>query len=164
MDIKSVIRFIIYYALVAVIISGIDISLLAQDSLSIDQKKEMVRQLIDEGYNKRNFALIDNLVAVNYVEYINGIRADSASAIKKTVSWLANRAPDFRLAIAHYILEKDKIVVQWVYEGTNVKYNKVVTLHGIYIARFEAGKIAEGWQYFDNHQRYQQLGFKIDVP
>ena len=46
----------------------------------------------------------------------------------------------------------------------NVKYDKDVTLHGIYIARFKDKLITEGWQYFDNQQRYEQLGFKMDVP
>ena len=33
-----------------------------------------------------------------------------------------------------------------------------------YSFEFSDGKMIQGWQYFDNHQRYEQLGFKMDVP
>lgn len=138
--------------------------LIAQDEISLEQKKEMVTRLIEEAYNQRKYSSIDDLVLPDYVEYTNGIRVDSSSAIKKAIIWLAERAPNFKITPVSVIGVENTIVLQWVYQGLNTKYNKEVILHGIYIAKFRDNKIAEGWQYFDNHQRYQQLGFKIEVP
>ena len=136
----------------------------SQDDSNLEAKRVVVKRLIEEGYNQQNFAVIDSLVAADYVEYTNGIRADSSSAIKKTIIWLKDRAPDFQLKPLNIIAEGNTVAIQWLYTGKNVKYDKDVMLHGIYIARFEGNLIVQGWQYFDNQQRYEQLGFKMEIP
>ena len=152
------------FYLMVIMFSYLHTPVFSQENDTANEKKMIVRRLIEEGYNKRNFEVIDSLVSVDYVEYTNGIRSDSATAIKKTIKWLNSRAPNFQIKPLNFITEGDMVVMQWLYTGTNVKYNKEVTLHGIYIARFEGDLIAEGWQYFDNQQRYEQLGFKMDIP
>ena len=136
----------------------------AQEDQTSDIQRQKVIRLIEDGYNQKQFEVIAELVWPDYVEVINGVRTDSSITIKRTIDWLSNRVPEYHLTPIMTICENGLVAVQWIYKGFNEKYKKEVVLHGVYIAKFKEGKIAEGWQYFDNHQRYQQLGFKLEIP
>ena len=124
----------------------------------------LVKRLFTEVYNHRNLNLLNDLVAVDYVEQMNGVESDGVISIIKTVQWLEDIAPNFKLTIEDLICKNDKVVVRWTYEGTNIQYNKVVKLDGMYIAQITEGKVTKGWQVFDNYQRYMQLGYSLIAP
>jgi ketosteroid isomerase-like protein len=136
----------------------------AQSASPIEQNIALLEQLVEEAYNNRNFIVIDEIVSPDYVEYTNGVRATSPKTVKETIMWLMKTAPDFRLTSQDIIAQGDRVVMRWSYSGKNEKFGKQVELDGVFIARFEEGKIVEGWQIFDNLNRFQQLGYTMIAP
>jgi len=124
----------------------------------------LVQRLFSEGYNLRDLNILSDVLAVDYVEYLNGVELKGLISIIKSIKWLEEIAPAFKISIEDIICKGNKVVVRWKYEGIDVKYDKDITLDGIYIAQVEDGKITRGWQVFDNLQRFEQLGYIIEAP
>jgi len=129
-----------------------------------DHNCAIVQRLFSEAYNQRNLNILNDIVAVDYVEQMNGFESEGVISIIKTVQWLEETAPDFQLKIEDMICKNDKVVVRWTYKGTNAQYDKIVKLDGMYIAQISDGKIIKGWQVFDNYQRFMQLGYFFTAP
>ena len=125
---------------------------------------ELMKRVINELYNQRNFEAVDEIIASDYVEYTNGVPTKSPSAVKETVFWLLKTAPDFQVEIKDIFSSGDKVVVRWEYNGTNQKVEKAITIQGMFIGQFAEGKLKNGWQVFDNLSRFQQLGYKLIPP
>jgi C-1 hydroxylase len=156
----------LYLIIIMISLIVIANSLMGQtDTVSqYEKNKKLIMRLFDEGFNQRNLNIIDELIVPDYIEHINGVSARGSIAIIKTIKWLEETAPDFVLKVEEIIAEKDKVVLQWRFEGTNVVFGKKVVLNGIYIGRIEENKIVEGWQIFDNYQRFLQLGYTFEAP
>jgi len=120
----------------------------------ISQNKKLIMRLFNEGYNQRNLNIIDELIVPDYIEHINGVDTKGSIAIIKTIKFLEETAPNFIINVKEIIAEKDKVVLQWRFEGINLKFGKNVALEGIYIGRIERNKVVEGWQIFDNYFYY----------
>ena len=90
-----------------------------------DKNKEILKRLIVEGYNKRKMDIVDELVDSNYVEHTNGVTTKGSGFIKKTITWLAEEAPDFKMTIEDIIAEEENAAMRWVYTGKNIKYAPV---------------------------------------
>ncbi len=134
-------------------------------SLSQEEKnKALVQRLFTEGYNQRNLNMLSDVVAVDYIEQLNGIESKGVISVIKTIKWLEEVAPDFLITEQDILCVDGKVVLRWRYEGMDTRYNKQVRLDGIYIAQIVDGKIARGWQVFDNYQRFSQLGYLITAP
>jgi len=136
----------------------------AQDSAQEEANKTVLKRLIDEVYNQKNFNVIHEIADSNYVEHTNGVTTNSAEAIKETVTYLNNQDPDFAIIIEDMIAKGDNVTIRWIYSGKNKKFNKKVIIHGIFIGQFANGKMVEGWQIFDNWSRYKQLGYTLISP
>jgi predicted ester cyclase len=124
----------------------------------------LVQRLFSEGYNQRDLNMLSDVLAVDYVEYLNGVELKGLISIIKSIRWLEEIAPDFKISIEDIICKGNKVVVRWKYEGIDIKYDKNISLDGMYIAQIENGKISRGWQVFDNLQRFEQLGYIIEAP
>ena len=136
----------------------------AQDNAQEEANKTILKRLIDEVYNQRDFNVIYEIADSNYVEHTNGVTTNSANAIKETITYLNDQAPDFTIVIEDLIAKGNNVTMRWIYSGKNKKFDKQVILHGIFIGRFANGKMVEGWQIFDNWSRYKQLGFTLISP
>jgi len=132
--------------------------------LPAQENADLMKRIISEIYNDQNFEVMDELVASDYVEYTNGIRTETPAAIKETIFWLIKVAPDFKITIEDIISEKEKVVIRWMYAGTNQRVGKEISLEGVFIGLFEDGKLKTGWQYFDNLSRFKQLGYVLVPP
>jgi len=129
-----------------------------------EKNKQVLKRLVEEGYNKRQVDVVDELFDSTYVEHTNGIVANGSEVVRQTIIYLTQESPSFKMVIDGMVAEGDKIAMRWIYSGTNKKYNKHVIINGIYICRFDKGKIVEGWQVFDNLTRYKQLGYTLLPP
>jgi predicted ester cyclase len=124
----------------------------------------LMKRVVEELYNQRNFEAVDEIIARDYVEYTNGVSTKSPSAVKETVFWLLKTAPDFRVEIKDIFSSGDKVVVRWEYSGTNQKVEKIISIQGMFIGQFAEGKLKNGWQVFDNLNRFKQLGYSLIPP
>src|SRR5271156_357033 len=116
--------------------------------------KNAVRRLFEEVWTKGNLPVADELFAHTYVHHDNstpdvGRGADSE---KKRATLYRTAFPDIRLTIEDMIAEGETVMVRWSGRGTHkgdlngiAPTGKHFTISGISTARFENGKIVEGW-------------------
>src|SRR5688500_2990738 len=79
--------------------------------------------------------------------------------------------PDVRMTVEDEIYSRDRVVHRWTIRGTHQAplmgippTGKVVTLTGITVVRFKAGKIIERWTQLSELNLLQQLGVVPPPP
>ena len=129
--------------------------------------KEIVRRLIDGVWRDRNLALVDELVAQDYVghdptqpEPIQG-----RDGFKQFVGMYQSAFNDATVTIDDQIAEGDQVVTRWTGRGTHTgelmgiaPTGKEVTVSGMTVSRLAGGKIAEEWELIDALGMLVQLG------
>jgi steroid delta-isomerase-like uncharacterized protein len=132
-----------------------------------EQNKAVVRRTFEEVWNKGNLQIADELFSANYIHHDPstpdlGRGADSE---KKRASLYRNAFPDLRLTVEDLIADGEKVVARWSCHGTHkgelggiAPTGKQFTISGVTIARFEHGKMVEGWINWDSLGLMQQLG------
>ena len=133
----------------------------------VSANKEIVRRLVDGVWRDRNLALVDELVAQDYVghdptqpEPILG-----REGFKQFVGMYQSAFHDAAVTIDDQIAEGDNVVTRWTGRGTHTgelmgiaPTGKEVTVSGITISRLAGGKIAEEWELMDALGMLVQLG------
>jgi steroid delta-isomerase-like uncharacterized protein len=127
-----------------------------------------IRTLIEEVWNKGNFAATEELVAADAVDHDPARPPDlpqGREGLKHAVSMYRSAFPDLRLTIDDLLAHEDKVVWRWHSEGTHsgeflglLPTNRHGSVTGISIARLEDGKVVESWSEWDNLGLLQQLG------
>jgi steroid delta-isomerase-like uncharacterized protein len=135
--------------------------------MSVEQDKALVRQFIDEIFNRGNMSMVDELFAADFVEHEElppGIPRDREGVIQLT-SMLRSAFPDFKATIDDIIAEGDKVVIRQTWSGTQKgefmgipPTGKSVSIGVIDIIRMADGKVMEHWGQMDSMGMMQQLG------
>ena len=129
--------------------------------------KEIVRRLVNGVWADRNLAIVDELIAPDYVghdptqpEPIRG-----PEGYKQFVGMYQAAFEDGMVTIDDEIAEGDLVVTRWTGRGTHpgelmgiAPTGKEVTVSGITISRLANGKIAEDWELMDALGMMIQLG------
>ena len=139
--------------------------------MSAEQNKSIVRRWIEEGWNKHNLAVIDEVYAPNFVQHEPEPQTvKSSEALKQYVGTYLTAFPDLQLSIEDLIAEGDKVVWRFVSNGTHTgpfmgipATGKKGVITGIVIFRLENSRIAEAWLNIDALGLLQQLGV-IPMP
>jgi steroid delta-isomerase-like uncharacterized protein len=134
--------------------------------MSAEQNKSIVRRWVEEGWNKRNLALIDQLFAPNFYQHETGPEmVNSSEALKVFVSGYLSAFPDLQFTIEDLIAEGDKVVWRFKATGTNTgpflggpSTGKSVTVTGTVTFRLENSRMAEAWLNLDVLGLLQQVG------
>ena len=137
-------------------------------------KKVLMHRWFEEVWNKKNEAVIDELLAADALIY--GLGNDPTRAIRGPDEfrpfWKAftSAFPDLQIAVESTISEDDKVVARCAVRGTHMgdglgfpATGKRVHMNGIVIATIRDGKLIEGWNSFDFLMLYSQLGL-MKVP
>ena len=73
--------------------------------------------------------------------------------------------PDMRFDVRHLMAEDDMVLVHWTVSGTNTgdgmgfhATGRTISVSGMTLFRFKAGKISEEWSVFDMLGAYRQAG------
>jgi steroid delta-isomerase-like uncharacterized protein len=133
----------------------------------VSVNKEIVRRLVNGVWTDRNLALVDELVAQDYVghdptqpESIRG-----RDGFKQFVGMYQSAFEDAAITIDDQIAEGDNVVTRWTGRGTHTgelmgiaPTGKEVTVSGITISRLAGGKVAEEWELMDALGMLVQLG------
>jgi steroid delta-isomerase-like uncharacterized protein len=126
----------------------------------------LVRRLFEEGVNQRQLAVIDDLVASDFLLH-SAVLGDvrGGEAYKRSVQAFLAPCPDFRASIEDLRAADDCVVARLAYRGTDTggffghpPTGKAFTLTAIYIFRVVDGRLAELWQEADRLGMIQQLG------
>ncbi len=143
--------------------------------MSTEDNMAIGRRLIEEVWNQGKVALIDELLASNFILQ-DPDRPDvrSREDYKRWVTETRSAFPDFRITIEGIFAQGEEVADRWTMHGTNTgdlvtpmmripATGKQITVMGLSIVRFAGGKIVEHWHLADYLGLFQQLGL-IPVP
>jgi steroid delta-isomerase-like uncharacterized protein len=132
-----------------------------------EQNKTNVRRLFDELWNKGNLPVADELIAPIYTHH-DASTPDvgrGPESEKKRVALYRTAFNDLRLTVEDMIAEGETVVARWSCRGTHkgdlsgiAPTGKPITISGVSIARFDNGKMVEGFVNWDALGMMQQLG------
>ena len=135
--------------------------------MSTEQNKALVRQIVEEIFNRGNISLADKLLAPDFVEREElppGMPRDR-EGVKLLTTMLRSAFPDFKGTIDDIVAEGDKVVLRWTWSGTQKgefmgvpPTGKSVSFGVIDIFRIAGGKVVEHWGLMDSMTMMQQLG------
>lgn len=135
--------------------------------MNATDNKSIIRRFIEEGLNKRNAALIEEVYAADYMGH------DPERPAPRTVTdlqqgmigLLGKVFPDGQYSIEHLAAEDDFVTWHWVFRATHQgelmgipATGKQVSFGGINIFRLKDGKVIEDWVYRDTLGLMRQLG------
>ncbi len=130
---------------------------------SPEHNQEVLRRVIEEGFNKGNYAALDALFAPNYQEHQFGLKT-TLEGFKQDIAYLRAAFPDLHLTIERSIADADTVWILMTARGTNLgpfigpPTGKPMTITVMDVCRFENGKIAEHWGVPDRFAVMAQLG------
>jgi predicted ester cyclase len=112
--------------------------------------KALVRRYIEDANNGGDLALVDDLMAPDYVWHGGPTTRDE---LKQFIAWQRASAPDWRIAIQDMVAEGDRVAVRATARGTRTEESvgipfpepRYMELTWIAIYRIEDGRIAEVW-------------------
>jgi len=140
--------------------------------MSTEQNKATYRRFVEEGWNKGDLAVLDEIALPGLVlHFLPPGAPPGAETMKRFMASFRAAFPDVSFVIKDQIAEGDTVVGRWTMSGTHSGpyLNDLRTLmpptgnsfsaEGIDIWRFDReGKWAECWSSFDRLGRLQQLG------
>ena len=135
--------------------------------MSTEQNKALVRQMVDEVFNRGNVSRADEFMAPDFVEREElppGISRDR-EGVKQLTALLRSAFPDFKAALEDIVAEGDRVVIRQTWSGTHQgefmgipPTGRSVSFGVIDILRVAGGKCHEHWGQMDTMALMQQLG------
>jgi steroid delta-isomerase-like uncharacterized protein len=129
--------------------------------------KTIVRRLYEEVWNKRRLEIVDQLLSPSHA-LSDPIVSDSQigpELYKRRVVEFTAGFPDLRFTIEDMIAEKGKVVVSWIFSGTQQgdfmgipASGRKVSVEGITIHYVTNGKILDSFARWDALGLMRQLG------
>jgi steroid delta-isomerase-like uncharacterized protein len=130
------------------------------------EMREYEERFVEEVWNDKDYSLIDETVADDYVGHWFGIeeKAVGPEGLKSFVGAIHEGFSDFRMETEFTVAEDDMIVVGFRTTGTHdgeykgiPATNRTGETPGIYAHRFEDGEVVEAWAAWDALGLMQQL-------
>ena len=133
--------------------------------MSVEENKTSARRIIEEAVNKGNLAVVDEILAPNYVYHSDSGDVKGPEGLKQYFTVLRTAFPDVNITIEDMVAEGDMVAYRFICKGTFKgemmgipPTGKQVTFPEAHFIRFEGNKEVEEWPYADSLTLYQQLG------
>ena len=135
--------------------------------MTMEANKANAQRFLDEVVNGRNLAVIDELLAPDFVDHAGppGV-PPTRDGTKAIMAMLHKAFPDLHATVDDVIAEGDKVVVRTTSTGTMKgefagmpPSGKSATWQQVHITRFVDGITVEHWAVIDQLSMLQQLGF-----
>jgi steroid delta-isomerase-like uncharacterized protein len=134
------------------------------------KNKKIARQVLEDIQSEGNLALIDKLVAKDYVGHTPPADFQGPEGAREFTVMLRSAFPDMHLTVEDQIAEGDRVATRWTGSGTHdgefqgvPPTGKPVTMSGITVFRIVNGKLIEGWNRPNMLGIMQQIG-ALAVP
>lgn len=135
-----------------------------------ERNKALLLRLIEEGFNKGDLSVVDEIMAKDSEEHQRG-NSDGAEGTKEVIETLRSWFPDFHMHAEDLAVVGDKVWARFVASGTNLgpfmgnsATGRKMTIDVIDIVRFQGGKIVEHWGVPDQLGVMLQLGLLHHKP
>ena len=135
--------------------------------MSVEQNKELVRQMVEQMFNRGNLSRAEEFLAPDFVEHEElppGI-PPGRDGVKQLTATLRSAFPDLQATIDDIVAEGDKVVIRQTWSGTHKgafmgvpPTGRRVSIGVIDIIRVDGGKFVEHWGQMDSMSMMQQLG------
>jgi predicted ester cyclase len=135
--------------------------------MSTETYKNAYLRLMEEGFNRGNVAVVDEMLTTDFKEHENlppGL-PPGRDGVKALISALHTAFPDIKHTIEDLTTDRDRVWARVSVRATNTgslmgqpPTGKRVTYDVIDICRFANGKIVEHWGVSDIWGMMQQLG------
>jgi steroid delta-isomerase-like uncharacterized protein len=133
--------------------------------MATEQNKMLARRLFEEVWNGKNLAVLDELVAPNFVFHNSVQTLYGPEGFKQFATTYHNAFPQAYFAIEDVIAEGDTVALRWSARATHKgellgipATGKEVVVTGITITLISNGKSVESWGEFDALGMLQQIG------
>ncbi len=134
--------------------------------MSIEENKVLMSRFLEEVFNKKNLAAIDEFIAPDQIDHtLPPFLPTTPEGTKRAIDMFLKAFPDMHLTIEDMIAEGDKVVIRYTSRGSQrgafmgiPPTGKQMTVSSIIIARIADGKIVEEWGLDDQMGMLQQLG------
>jgi steroid delta-isomerase-like uncharacterized protein len=131
-----------------------------------EENKALVRRWFEE-LDKRNFAIIDELIPVDYIDHnppLPGLPPGRAGVWQSSLA-LSAAFPDAVHILDDLVADGDKVMTRLTTRATFTgeifglkPSGKVIEVRGIAVHRVANGQLVEHWAYMDMAGFMQQLG------
>lgn len=124
---------------------------------------EVQRKFTEEIFNKHNFAMIDSLVAPDYVEHdMEPGYSPDRTGLKKSFEDFIKAFPDMHEQINFMTADSNTVTVQYTFTATSSGMmggaGKKVNIDGVDIVKYKDGKSIGHWGYNDEVKMMTQMG------
>jgi steroid delta-isomerase-like uncharacterized protein len=133
--------------------------------MSAEANKALIRRGFEEGMNRRNLQVYDEVIAPTYVNHDLPTSAPGADGFRQVVTMFVTAFPDMQITIEDTLAEGDKVATRGVFRGTHhgtfmgiPATGKPIAVKYIDIWRVENGQAVENWVQMDMLGLMQQLG------
>jgi predicted ester cyclase len=133
--------------------------------MTATDNEAIYRRMIEEGFNRGDLAVADELVAPHALEHQRGGGGDGPEGAKRTITFLRSAFSDFSITIDEVVSIGDKVWARQRGGGTNdgsffgrPPTGKRAFIDVIDVCRFEDGKMVEHWGVPDQLGMMIQLG------
>jgi steroid delta-isomerase-like uncharacterized protein len=141
----------------------------AQQATEQEANKQIARSFFEEVLDQGRFDKYAESHAKDFLAHGRnhdaGLEEDIATAKEERKA-----LPDMKVTVNEILAERDLVAVRWTVSGTNTQAGmgfpatgKKVTIGGMTLFRFKAGRICEEWGYWDMLSVMRQVGL-ISVP
>ncbi|MCA1707866.1 MAG: ester cyclase [Actinobacteria bacterium] len=134
--------------------------------MSAEENEAVVRQYIEEVWNRHNIDAVDELVSPDYLNHAADAEHQRGIAgVKYILNWLFSVFPDHRFDIEDAVADGDTVAVRGTCSGTHEGELWGIPPTGEHFAvqqvhwfRVADGKVAEHWAVRDDLGMMRQLG------
>jgi steroid delta-isomerase-like uncharacterized protein len=134
--------------------------------MSVEQNKATFRRWIEEGWNRGDLSVVDQLYAPAYVSHsFPPAFPPNREGLKQFVTAFRTACPDLHWTLDDMVGEGEKVIARITGAGTHrgefmgiPATGRSFSVAGFLQARFEDGKWAEDWVGLDQLGMLQQLG------
>ena len=135
--------------------------------MSTETNKALLRKWIEEGWNKGDLAVVDEVYAPNVAQHDPGspFPVNNTEGLKMYVGMYKSAFPDLTFTVEDLVAEGDKVLWRFNSRGTHTgalgpipPTGKTGDVAGMVLFRCANGQIAEVWVNVDTLGLMQQLG------